>query len=222
MCLRFYIYINNALVNYTTISWHCSSGLLPIWLCIRRLLCSIINNLCVFSRNWTHGLHYFIYIYIYIYIKIYLDAAQFDVPFSGRIYRCCLTLVMYGILRLYFVLFFLWLYKIFQLTYLIYLPISCRFVWLALHGSLARYVKLRVAHAPGMSGTFLLTSRVNDPGMNHGTYVTHVPWSMPGSTYSGFLWSLWRGKRSRYSRRMRNPQFYVSGKRPMPVKQRWK
>ena len=25
----------------------------------------------------------------------------------------------------------------------------------------------------------------------------------------------WRGKRSRHSRRMRNPQFYVSGKRPM-------
>ena len=31
----------------------------------------------------------------------------------------------------------------------------------------------------------------------------------------------WRGKRSQHSRRMRNPQFYVSGKRPivqMPVK----
>ena len=30
-----------------------------------------------------------------------------------------------------------------------------------------------------------------------------------------FLWSRWRGKRSRHSRRMRNPKFYVSGKRPM-------
>ena len=27
----------------------------------------------------------------------------------------------------------------------------------------------------------------------------------------------WRGKRSRHSRRMHNPQFYVSGKRPMAV-----
>ena len=27
----------------------------------------------------------------------------------------------------------------------------------------------------------------------------------------------WRGKRSRHSRRMRNPQFYVSGKRPIPL-----
>ena len=32
---------------------------------------------------------------------------------------------------------------------------------------------------------------------------------------SGFLWSRRRGKHSRHSRGMRNPQFYVSGKRPM-------
>ena len=65
--------------------------------------------------------------------------------------------------------------------------------------------------------------------MHHGTCMTHVPWYMPGSLTSGFLssrwrgklsrqyflWSRWRGKRSRHSRRMRNPQFYVSGKRPM-------
>ena len=30
-----------------------------------------------------------------------------------------------------------------------------------------------------------------------------------------FLCSWWRGKRSRHSRRMRNPQFYASGKRAM-------
>ena len=30
-----------------------------------------------------------------------------------------------------------------------------------------------------------------------------------------FLWSRWRGKRSRHSRRMHNPQFYVSCKRPI-------
>ena len=51
---------------------------------------------------------------------------------------------------------------------------------------------------------------VSDPGMHHGTCVTHVPWCMSGS-----LNPRWRGKRSRHSRRMRNPQFYVSGKRPM-------
>ena len=42
-----------------------------------------------------------------------------------------------------------------------------------------------------------------------------VPWCMPGLLTSGFLWSRWRGKRSRHSRRMHKPQFYVSGKRPM-------
>ena len=48
---------------------------------------------------------------------------------------------------------------------------------------------------------------------SHG--LTHVSWCMPGSLTSGFLWSRWRGKRSRHSQHMRNPQFYVSGKRPI-------
>ena len=69
------------------------------------------------------------------------------------------------------------------------------------HGPLARYVKLRVAHAPG---TFSPPPWVSDPDMHHGTCVTHVPWCMPGSLTSGFILSWWRGKRSRHSRRMRN------------------
>ena len=80
------------------------------------------------------------------------------------------------------------------------------------HGPFARYVKLQVSHAPGM---FSPPLRVSDPDMHHGTCVAHVPWCMPGSLTSGFLWSRWRGKRSRHSRHMRNPQFHVSGKRPM-------
>ena len=83
------------------------------------------------------------------------------------------------------------------------------------YGPLTRYVKLRVAHVPGMPGTLSPSLRVNDPDIHQGTCVTHVPWCMPGSLTSGFLWSRWRGKRSRHSRRMRNPQFYVSGKRAM-------
>ena len=84
-----------------------------------------------------------------------------------------------------------------------------------LHGPLTRYAKLRVAHVLGMPGTFSPPPRVSDPDMHRGTCVTHVPWCMPGSLTSGFLWSQWRGKRSRHSRRMRNPQFCVSGKRPI-------
>ena len=49
---------------------------------------------------------------------------------------------------------------------------------------------------------------VNDPGMHHGTCVTHVRWCMSGS-----LIRRWREKCSRHSRRMRNPQFCVSGNR---------
>ena len=83
------------------------------------------------------------------------------------------------------------------------------------HAPLTRYVKLWVAHAPGMPGTFYPPPRVSDPGMHHGTCVTHVPWCMSGSLTSGFLWNRWRGKHSRHSRRMRNPQFDVSDKRPI-------
>ena len=82
-------------------------------------------------------------------------------------------------------------------------------------GALVRIVTLLVAHAPGMPGTFSPPPRFSDPNMHHGTCVTNVPWCMPGSLISGFLWSRWRGKRSRLSRRMRNPLIYVSGKGPM-------
>ena len=57
---------------------------------------------------------------------------------------------------------------------------------------------------------------LSDPDMHHGTCVTHVPWCMSGS-----LTRKWRGKRFRHSRRMHNPQFYVSGKRPMPKTVVW-
>ena len=76
-------------------------------------------------------------------------------------------------------------------------------------------LKLWVAHAPGMPGTFYPPSRVSDPDMHHGTCVTHVPWCMPVSLTSGFFWSRWRGKCCRRYRLMRNQQFYISGKRPM-------
>ena len=88
------------------------------------------------------------------------------------------------------------------------------------YGPLARYVKLlsRVAYAPGMPGTFSPPPRVSDPDIHHGTCVTHVPWCMSGSLTSGFLGSRRWGKPSR---RMRNPQFYVSGKRSMKYTQRY-
>ena len=89
------------------------------------------------------------------------------------------------------------------------------------HRPLARYAKLRVAHVPGMPGTFSPPPRVSDPDMHHDTCVTHVPWCILGSLTNGFLWSRWRGKRSRHSRRMRNPQFCISDKRPIGDYNAW-
>ena len=83
------------------------------------------------------------------------------------------------------------------------------------HGPLTKYGKLRVAHEPEIPGKFSPPPRVSDPDMHHGTCVTHVRWCMPGSLVRGFLGSWLWGKRSRHSRRMRNPQFYVIGKRPV-------
>ena len=68
----------------------------------------------------------------------------------------------------------------------------------------------------GIAGTFSHPPRISDPDMHHGTCVTHVPWWMQGSLTSRLLWSRFREKRSRLSRRIRNPQFNVSDKRPMP------
>ena len=55
--------------------------------------------------------------------------------------------------------------------------------------------------------------RVRDPDMHHGTCVMRVLSCMPESLTIGFIWSRWRGKYFRHSRRMWNPHFYVSGKR---------
>ena len=67
----------------------------------------------------------------------------------------------------------------------------------------------------GMPGTFSPPPWVSDPDMHHGTCMAHVPWCLPGSLTSSFLWSRWREKRSRCSQGMRNPQFYVPDKRPI-------
>ena len=77
---------------------------------------------------------------------------------------------------------------------------------------LTRYSKLRVAHALGVPWTFSPPPRICDPDMHHGTCVMHMPWCMTRSLTSGFLWSR-RGKSSRHTRCMRNPQLYVSGNR---------
>ena len=73
-----------------------------------------------------------------------------------------------------------------------YLNDGTRFDNLVGHGLLVRYVKLRVAHAPGMPGTISPQPRVSDPDMHQGTCVMHVPWYMSGSLTSLLLRSRWR------------------------------
>ena len=77
-----------------------------------------------------------------------------------------------------------------------------------IHGPLTRYVKNPGCACAGNAPT----RQIRYPDMHHGTFATHVLLFMPGSLSRVFLWSWWRGKRSRC---MRNPQFYVSGKKPM-------
>ena len=78
------------------------------------------------------------------------------------------------------------------------------------NGPLVRYVKLECRER------FLRNPVVSDLDMHRHMCVTHVPWCMPGSLPSVFLLSWWREKRFRHHLRMRNPQLYVSGKRPIP------
>ena len=62
-----------------------------------------------------------------------------------------------------------------------------------------------------MPGTFSTPPRVNDSYIHYGTFMTHVSWCMPGSlTLKSVV-----GKTFPAFPRIRNPQFYVSGKRLM-------
>ena len=79
-------------------------------------------------------------------------------------------------------------------------PVSRNLSYVLLNGPLTRFVKLWATHAPGMPGTFSPPPRFGDPDMHQGTCVMHVPWCMPGTLTSDFLWSQWRGKRSRHCR----------------------
>ena len=102
-------------------------------------------------------------------------------------------------------------YYLFFIQDLMFIGISCgpqvslhlQWCWIRIirgdqghHGHLARYVNLRVAHAPEMPGTFSPQPRNSDAGIHHGTCIMHVPWCMTVSLTRGFLWSRWRGKRS--------------------------
>ena len=83
------------------------------------------------------------------------------------------------------------------------------------YGPLTRYVKLRVEHAPGMSGAFSPPPTSKGTASKRSRYASRHVRHARAVMHVGIAISLWRGKRSRHSRHMRKPQFYVSGKRPI-------
>ena len=84
-----------------------------------------------------------------------------------------------------------------------------------LYGPFIRYVKLRVAHAPGMPGTFSPSPTSKETASLRFRHASRHVRHACAVMHAGIANPQWRGKRSRRSRHMRNPQFYVSGKRPM-------
>ena len=84
-----------------------------------------------------------------------------------------------------------------------------------IHGPLSRYVKLRVVHAPGRPGKFSppLTSK-ETPSKRSRHTSRHVRGAR-AVVHVGIANTWCRGKRSQHFRRMRNPQSYISGKRPI-------
>ena len=104
---------------------------------------------------------------------------------------------------------------IFTYLVLVYILIYDRFDTWVCWAFILQWASYKMHKIAGCACAGSPLPRISDPDMHHGTCVTHVPWCMPRRLTSGFLWSWWRGKRSRHSRRMYNPQFGVSGKRPV-------
>ena len=86
------------------------------------------------------------------------------------------------------------------------------------HGPLTRYVKLLVAHAPGMPGTFSPPPTSQEPVSLRSRHAPRHVRDARAVLHVGIANPTVQGKRSRHFRRMRNQQFYVSDKRPMHVK----
>ena len=83
------------------------------------------------------------------------------------------------------------------------------------HGFLTIYAKLRVAHAPGMPGTFSLPPTSKENASQRSRHASRHVRDARAVMHVGIAIPRWRGKRSRHFRRMRKTQFYVCGKRPM-------
>ena len=85
------------------------------------------------------------------------------------------------------------------------------------NGPLARSVKLRIAHAADMPGTFSSPPTSKETVSKWSRHASRHVRDARAVMHVGIANPRWRGKCSRHFRRMRNPQFYVSGKRPIAM-----
>ena len=85
----------------------------------------------------------------------------------------------------------------------------------AFNGPLIRYVKLRIAHAPGMPGRFSPPPTSKETTIQRSRHASRYGRYARAVMHVGIAKPRWWEKRSRHSRSMRNPQFYVSVKRPI-------
>ena len=105
--------------------------------------------------------------------------------------------------------------------------LSCRLIALSVHsiwnefdvimsdGPLHRCAILGVAHAPGMPGLFSPTPISKETPFCRSRHASRHVRHAHAMMHVGIANLRCRGKRSWHSRRMRNPQYCVSGKRPM-------
>ena len=78
------------------------------------------------------------------------------------------------------------------------------------HGPLTKYVKLRAVHAPGMPGTFSPSPTSRQTAGKRSWHASRHVRHARAVMHVGIVNPRWQGNRC-----MRNPKFYVSGKRPM-------
>ena len=89
------------------------------------------------------------------------------------------------------------------------------------HGPLTRYVKLWVSHAQGIPRRFSPPTASKETAGKRSRHASRHVRHARAVMHVGIANPRWRGKRSQHSRRMRNQQFYVSGKRPIANMTHW-
>ena len=86
------------------------------------------------------------------------------------------------------------------------------------HGPLTRYVKLWAVHASGMPGTFSPPPTSKETASWRSRHASRHVRLARAVMHVGIANPRWREKRSRHSRRMRNPQFYLSVQRTIVIR----